>query len=369
MTVRHTHPSSTSSARWPRQGNLVPVYREILADLETPVSAFLKIDDGGDAFLLESVEGGEKWARYSFLGIAPRARADQQRTARVCGRAAGRTVRDARDERSARRGARRCWQRYRPVRGRAVCRASPAGSSAISATTSCASSSACRSGRATTSAIPTCYLMLVDTLVVFDNVAQTMKVVAHAHVDAGADLRARLRRRLRAHRRSSIERLRRPVTAPPPVARRDGPPAVRSNFEPTAYEAIVRARQGVHPSPATSSRSCWRSASSARCAPHPFDIYRCLRTVNPSPYMFFLRVGDAHRARRVARGDGAARGPRADRAADRRHAAARHRRARGPRARARAAAPIPKEIAEHIMLVDLGRNDVGRVARHRHASR
>ncbi len=53
------------------QGNLIPVYREILADLDTPVSAFLKLDDGGDAFLLESVEGGEKWARYSFLGTAP----------------------------------------------------------------------------------------------------------------------------------------------------------------------------------------------------------------------------------------------------------------------------------------------------------
>src|SRR6185369_6163158 len=53
------------------QGNLVPVYREILGDLDTPVSAFMKIDRGGDAFLLESVEGGEKWARYSFLGSAP----------------------------------------------------------------------------------------------------------------------------------------------------------------------------------------------------------------------------------------------------------------------------------------------------------
>src|SRR5512143_2522914 len=54
-----------------QRSNLVPVYREILADLETPVSAFLKIDDGGDGFLLESVEGTEKWARYSFLGTAP----------------------------------------------------------------------------------------------------------------------------------------------------------------------------------------------------------------------------------------------------------------------------------------------------------
>src|SRR6185369_6323488 len=52
-------------------GNMVPVFREILADLETPVTAFLKIDDGGDAFLLESVEGGEKWGRYNFIGVAP----------------------------------------------------------------------------------------------------------------------------------------------------------------------------------------------------------------------------------------------------------------------------------------------------------
>ena len=53
------------------QGNLIPVYREILADMETPVSAFRKIDDGRTSFLLESIEGGEKWARYSFLGAGP----------------------------------------------------------------------------------------------------------------------------------------------------------------------------------------------------------------------------------------------------------------------------------------------------------
>ena len=54
-----------------KQGNLIPVYREILADMETPVSAFRKIDDAKYSFLLESVEGGEKWARYSFLGSRP----------------------------------------------------------------------------------------------------------------------------------------------------------------------------------------------------------------------------------------------------------------------------------------------------------
>ena len=53
------------------QGNLVPVYREIMADMDTPVTAFRKIDDGPCSFLLESIEGGEKWARYSFLGSSP----------------------------------------------------------------------------------------------------------------------------------------------------------------------------------------------------------------------------------------------------------------------------------------------------------
>jgi anthranilate synthase component 1 len=56
-----------------RTSNIVPVYRDILADTETPVSAFMKIDDGGEAFLLESVEGGEKWGRYSFIGTSPMA--------------------------------------------------------------------------------------------------------------------------------------------------------------------------------------------------------------------------------------------------------------------------------------------------------
>ena len=70
MTARY-HPEFDEFCALHARGNLIPVYREILADLDTPVSAFLKLDDGGDAFLLESVEGGEKWARYSFLGTAP----------------------------------------------------------------------------------------------------------------------------------------------------------------------------------------------------------------------------------------------------------------------------------------------------------
>src|SRR3989337_194966 len=66
------HPSYEIFKQKAREGNLIPVYREILADLETPVSAFLKIDQGEYSFLLESVEGGGEWGRYCFLGNSPR---------------------------------------------------------------------------------------------------------------------------------------------------------------------------------------------------------------------------------------------------------------------------------------------------------
>src|SRR5436190_15387620 len=66
-------PTASDFLELAREGNLVPVYREILADTETPVSAFLKVARGDHGFLLESVQGGEKWARYSFLGTEPAA--------------------------------------------------------------------------------------------------------------------------------------------------------------------------------------------------------------------------------------------------------------------------------------------------------
>ena len=65
------YPDKESFAALAAKGNLIPVYREIMADMDTPVSAFMKIDDGEYSFLLESIEGGEKWARYSFLGGSP----------------------------------------------------------------------------------------------------------------------------------------------------------------------------------------------------------------------------------------------------------------------------------------------------------
>ena len=67
------YPDYTAFEKLTKEGNIVPVYREILADMETPVSVLMRLRDKTYAFLLESVEGGEKWGRYTFLGFDPKA--------------------------------------------------------------------------------------------------------------------------------------------------------------------------------------------------------------------------------------------------------------------------------------------------------
>ena len=203
--------------------------------------------------------------------------------------------------------------------------------------------------------------MLVDTLVVFDNVAQTIKVVAHARVEAGDRSARGLRRRLRARSTRSSRACSGPVRG---AADGDGRRPAGGALELRSRRRTRRSSSAPRSTsaPATSSRSCWRSASSARCAPtRSTSTAACARSIRRRTCSSCARR--AHRARRLARGDGAARGPRADRAADRRHAAARHGRAARTASSSASCCADPKEIAEHIMLVDLGRNDVGRVAR------
>jgi anthranilate synthase component 1 len=206
---------------------------------------------------------------------------------------------------------------------------------------------------------PDYYLMLVDALVIFDTVAQKMKVVAHAHVEPGGDLRAAYDAAC-ARVDALVERLRRPVVPPAPV-QVDGPPVVRSNFEPTAYEAIVdRAKEYIRAGDVIQVVLAQRFQCPLRA--HPFDIYRCLRTFNPSPYMFFLRTGG-----RIVLGAS----PEVMARLEGRELTVRPIAGTRPRGTDEKQdrelevelAADPKEIAEHIMLVDLGRNDVGRVSR------
>jgi anthranilate synthase component I len=337
------------------QGNLIPVYREILADLDTPVSAFLKLDDGGDAFLLESVEGGEKWARYSFLGTAPSrvlsCTGDTVSEGPPGGPFTTRTTSDPLGE------ARAMLAAYTPV-------AVPGLPRFAGGLVGFLGYDLVRSFETLPATArddlhhPDFYLMLVDALVVFDTVAQKMKVVAHAHVDPAGDQRAAYAAAC-TRVDQLVERLRRPVTLPVPV-QVEGPPVVRSNFEPSAYEGIVeRAKEYIRAGDVIQVVLAQRFQCPLRA--HPFDIYRCLRTFNPSPYMFFLRTGS-----RIVLGAS----PEVMARLEGRELTVRPIAGTRPRGTDEKQdrelevelAADPKEVAEHIMLVDLGRNDVGRVS-------
>ena len=339
-----------------QQGNLIPVYREILADLETPVSAFLKIDDGGDAFLLESVEGAEKWGRYSFLGVAPKL-VFQSRGHEVSVGSPGaplrpRPVSDPFAEVQALLG------RHRPVAVKGLPRFSGGlvgylGYDLVRFFERLPERAADDLG------LPDQYLMLIDTLLVFDNTAQKIKVVTHAALDGESNPRAAYDAAC-ARIDQLIERLARAVEVPtqPRLPERAAP--VRANMTQAEYEALVRrAKEYIVAGDVIQVVLAQRFECPLRA--HPFNIYRCLRTVNPAPYMFYLRLGGniliGSSPEVMVRLEG--------REITVRPIAGTRPRGTEERQDAeleRELTSDPKEMAEHIMLVDLGRNDVGRVA-------
>ena len=340
-----------------RQGNVIPIYREILADLETPVSAFLKIDDGGDAFLLESVEGAEKWGRYSFLGIAPQA----------VFRSKGKRVTVARpDEHGVARevadpfaALKELLSRYRTVPVAGLPRFS-GGLVGYLGYDLVRFFERLPERAADDLDLPDQYLMLVDSLLVFDNTAQKIKVVAHAAVDPEGDLRDAYDGAC-ARIEGLIGRLERPIDAPARFGDVGAAPPVRANLAREEYEAMVRRAQDyIVAGDIIQVVLAQRFECPLRT--RPFNIYRSLRTVNPAPYMFYLRLGDIELVGSspevMVRLEG-------HEVTVRPIAGTRP---RGTSERAdlemeRELVSDPKELAEHIMLVDLGRNDVGRVAR------
>ncbi|MDX2168717.1 MAG: anthranilate synthase component I [Deltaproteobacteria bacterium] len=355
MTDRHS-PDFDAFCALARQGNLVPVYREILADLDTPVSAFLKLDEGGDAFLLESVQGGETWARYSFLGVEPTRVLSGKDGVVQDGPAGGPCA--TRPNPDPLLEARALLADFTPVHVDGLPRFT-GGLVGFLAYDIVRSFERLPARTRDDLRHPDFYLMLAETLVIFDNVAQSMKVVAHARIDATTDLRAAYDGAC-ARIESLIARLRRPVTPPPSPPPVDSPPLVRSNFEPAAYEAIVeRAKEYIRAGDIIQVVLAQRFECARRA--NPIDIYRCLRTFNPSPYMYFLRVGG-----RIVLGTS----PEVMARLEGRELTVRPiagTRPRGTDERLdreleRELVADPKEIAEHIMLVDLGRNDVGRVS-------
>jgi anthranilate synthase component 1 len=343
-----------------REHTVVPVVREILADLETPVSAFLKIARGTHAFLLESVEGGEKWGRYTFLGADP--------AVVITARGAEVTItrRDGRAERHATMDplatVREFMRRYRPVATAGLPRffggaVGYVGYDMVRFFERLPATLPDQLG------LPDLYLIVPDVFLVFDAMAHTIQVIGCVMLDGGTDP-GQAYDEILGRMDEVVRRLGEPVPPVdrlPPAPTTDAGAEPPSNVSPAEYGRMVeRAKEYIRAGDIIQVVLAQRFEMPLRVP--PFDIYRRLRVLNPSPYMFFLRLGDIALAGaspevmvRVERGEVTLRpiaGTR-PRGRDAAHDAALERELRAD----------PKERAEHIMLVDLGRNDVGRVAR------
>ncbi|HXA29838.1 MAG TPA: anthranilate synthase component I [Candidatus Angelobacter sp.] len=342
--------------------DLVPVVTELLADCDTPVSAFLRLGVTPGSFLLESVEGGERLARYSFLGRDPFCTITLDGGVASVWSAGGVTTREPYGDPLVPVEKALAQYRVAPPPGGPL----PFAGGAIGFLSYEAATRFERIPVAPRDplGVPEGWFALVDTLIAFDHVTHRMVLLTHARTPQGADVARAYEdavRRLEELR----DLLRRPL--PPTAALPDESVAAEfsadesANFSrPDYMRAVERCKEYILAGDVFQAQVGRRFAVPLRAA--PFDAYRALRSINPSPYMFFLStpvcdiVGASPEM--LVRVTG--------RDVEYHPIAGTRRRGSTPERDAaleRELRESEKERAEHLMLVDLGRNDVGRVCR------
>jgi len=355
VTVR---PSQDEFESLASRGNLIPVVREILADMDTPLSLFRRLDDGRTAFLLESVEGGEKWARYSFIGVGARAMF-RARGPEVEWTEGGETRR-FRVDGDPLQVLRDRLSRYRPVSPEGVELPRFAGGAVgmigwdwVRFVEQIPDENPDELG------YPDLHFVFPETVVVYDNVRHSAMVIRTVTIEEGDDVE-RCYRQATEELEATVRRLREPL---PPEPRRVAvrrPMEVHPSITRQAYHAMVeRAKEYIRAGDIFQVVLSQRFRIALQV--EPFQIYRHLRRINPSPYLIFLRcdsgvlIGSSPEILvRVENGR-----------IDLRPIAGTRPRGKTVEedlALEKELLADPKELAEHVMLVDLGRNDVGRVA-------
>jgi anthranilate synthase component 1 len=341
------------------RGNLVPVWRELPADLETPVSVYLKLRGEGPAFLLESVDKGEQVGRYSFVGVGASGVLTAQ-DGRLSLRELGKT-RQLTTLGNPLDGAREIMARYHPIAVPGLPRFFGGLVGYLGYETARFYDRMPVAERAGLG-LPEAVFLLADTVVIFDHVKRRLLVVANAHLrdDPGIAHQEAV-----AKIEAVVSNLRVPLDREPivSVTGNGSGGSWTSNFrQPDFEEAVHRAKSYI------ASGDIFQGVLSQRLSRQteakPFTIYRALRMMNPSPYMFYLKLpGDLHligaSPEMLVRLE--------DRRAELRPIAGTRPRSADPvrdEALAQELLADPKERAEHVMLVDLGRNDLGRVCRY-----
>lgn len=346
--------------------SVVPVYRQLIGDPLTPVSAFCKILEGDWAFLFESVVGGERLGRYSFLGAGPFLRFEAyQQQVRIdsCrpGSEAGKTQRQELTHPDPLRLLEELLSQYRAPNLPGLPRFC-GGAVGYAGYDTIRYVERLPNPPKDDRHLPDLCFALYDRMVIFDHITKTVAVVAHAHVDPNNLKGCYQEACARVDR--LVERLQQgvadlQVTDIAPMGEVNQP--YESNFTQAEFEAAVeRAKEYIRAGDIFQVVLSQRLQTETRA--RPFDIYRTLRVVNPSPFLFYLKqgpstlIGSSPEIMARVEGDLLTIRP----------LAGTRRRGRTPQEDQALAAELladPKEQAEHIMLVDLGRNDVGRVGR------
>jgi anthranilate synthase component 1 len=333
-------PSREAFLQLSKKGNVVPVYTDLLADLETPVSAFAKLRGNQPAFLLESVEGGENVSRFSFIGCNPRKiisaqPGDPDPLKAIQAELAGYKPVDV--------------PGLPPFTGGAVGYLGYEFIHSVEQTVPLAKKDEL--------GVPMMWFMLCDSVLAFDRAHQTLRLIVNAHVgtDAGAAYDAAC---------VELQRMKDALAQPAPLTSSalsdSGPVKVPAgNFTKEAFEAMVEGTKEY-----IRAGDIFQIVLSQRFSREfnrtPLDLYRALRTVNPSPYMFLLDTGDFALVGASPEVHVRLTGRKVE---IRPIAGTRHR-GKTPTEDVALEEELladEKEKAEHLMLVDLARNDIGRV--------
>jgi anthranilate synthase component 1 len=345
--------------------NIIPLYREIIADLDTPVGFFLKLGRK-PSFLLESVVGGEKWGRYSIIGIDPA----------VIITAKGRSINvkktkglDFNVEEKSRKikgepfvFLKDFLNKFKAYIDHELPRFFGGMVGYISYDTVKLFEKVPDMKRPPID-MPDIFLMIPQTLLIFDNLKQSIKIVCNCFIDGKAEIvykkaQKKIDEIINAFKSHKDERFRTYLAVP----EKEGKTlhGFSSNFTKEEFlEAVKKAKEYVLSGDVVQVVISQRFSSESSA--HPFDIYRALRIINPSPYMFYIDTGEAYLVGSspeiLVRLE--------DEKITLRPIAGTRRRGKTEEedlALEKELLSDEKEKAEHIMLVDLGRNDVGRVA-------
>ncbi|MDD5504873.1 MAG: anthranilate synthase component I [Candidatus Omnitrophica bacterium] len=353
------YPDKKEFIKLSSKGNVIPVYKEIFADFDTPLSAFMKIDDKRHSFLLESVEGAEKISRYSFLSSDPAAVIEAKGGTVRIKKKNGTTIIKSSNPLDEIAGFMKQFS-FVEVKGLPRFCGGLVGYIGYDIVRFIEKLPLPRKDDLH---VPDLRLMLTDTLLVFDHIRHTIKIVSNAFIPASSKAPASdfydksvskievLARRLRAPFKNNFSSMDKPAPAAEISSN-----ISKSDFKKSVLKAKEYIRSGDIIQVVLSQRF------QAEYDKNPINLYRALRSINPSPYMFYLSFKDFKLI-----------GSSPEIMVRKENAIARVRPIAGTRPRGRdekqdaefekSLLRDKKENAEHLMLVDLGRNDLGRVCR------